>query len=176
MSIKYYFEILIRINEKNLTLFVLAIFVFTNNQDRNMDHSKKFLYLMSRAMNRLKYYSINRFNEGGVTVTPSQMGILFLLKSVDSLPMSSISTALSVDNSTLTRHADKLIKREFIERVKDDSDRRVLRLRITDTGLKECDKAVRITSRINAEVISGLTEEEVIIFSKVLMNIINKFE
>ena len=141
-----------------------------------MDHSKKFLYLMSRAMNRIKYYSISKFNEGGVTVTPSQMGILFLLKNGKPLPMTALSSALSVDNSTLTRHADKLIRSELVERVRDDSDRRILKLRITEKGLVESGKAARISNQINAEVISGFSEEEILIFSKILMSIIQKFD
>jgi len=141
-----------------------------------MDHSKKFLYLMSRAMNRIKYYSIGKFNEGGVTVTPSQMGILFLLKNGKPLPMTALSSALSVDNSTLTRHADKLIRSELVERVRDDSDRRILKLRITEKGLIESGKAARISNQINAEVISGFSEEEILIFSKILMSIIQKFD
>lgn len=140
-----------------------------------MDYSNKYLYLMSRAMNRIKYHSISRFNEGGITVTPSQMGILFLLKKVESLPMSALSSALSVDNSTLTRHAEKLITRGLVERILDDSDRRVLKLRITPDGLKESDKAAKIANLVNAEIISGFTEQEIRIFSKVLTGIIEKF-
>jgi len=141
-----------------------------------MDQSKKILYMMSRAMNRLKYYSISRFNEGGVTVTPSQMGILFLLKNVESLPMSALSAALSVDNSTLTRHADKLIKRDFVERVNDNSDRRILKLKITGKGLQESVKAADIAHQINSEVLSGFTNDEISVFIKVLTEITNKFE
>ena len=159
-----------------MTILAYATIVLASNQVIKMDQSKKYLYLMSRAWSRIKYYSILRFNEGGVTVTPSQMGILFLLKKGDSLPMSALSSALSVDNSTLTRHADKLIKREFVERVADESDRRILKLRITDTGLKESLKAAKISNAINAEVISGFTEEEILIFSKVLTGIIQKFD
>lgn len=140
-----------------------------------MDSSRKFLYLMSRAMNRIKYYSINRFNEGGVTVSPSQMGILFLLKKGKPLSMSVLSSTLSIDNSTLTRHADKLIKSGLVERVRDESDRRMLMLRITGEGLKEGEKAAKISNQINAEVIAGFSEEEVQIFSKILTGIICKF-
>jgi len=141
-----------------------------------MDNSKRILYLISRSVNRLKYYSINKFNEGGVTVTPSQMGILFLLRNGNELPMSDLSTALSLDNSTLTRHADKLIKREFVERLRDDSDRRVLKLRITQLGLLESERALKITNQVNSDVISGFSEEEIRIFIKVLNGIILKFD
>lgn len=141
-----------------------------------MNKSKKILYLISRSVNKLKYYSITKFSEGGVSVTPSQMGILFLLKNGSTLQMSDLSTALSLDNSTLTRHADKLIKREFVERVKDDSDRRVSKLRITQLGLRESEKALKIANRINSDVISGFSDEEIQIFIKVLTGIILKFD
>jgi len=141
-----------------------------------MNNSKKILYLISRSVNRLKYYSINKFTEGGVFVTPSQMGILFLLRNGSILPMSDLSNALSLDNSTLTRHADKLIKREFVERVKDESDRRVSKLRITKLGLFESEKALKIAKQINSDVISGFSEDEIRIFIKVLNGIISKFD
>ena len=141
-----------------------------------MDNSKRILYLISRSVNRLKYYSINKFSEGGVTVTPSQMGILFLLRNGNELPMSDLSVALSLDNSTLTRHADKLIKREFVERLRDDSDRRVLKLRITQLGMLESERALKITNQVNSDVISGFSEEEIRIFIKVLNGIILKFD
>ena len=158
---------------------MLDLFADTNIVSANksiMNNSKKILYLISRSVNRLKYYSINKFNEGGVTVTPSQMGILFLLRNGSILPMSDLSTALSLDNSTLTRHADKLIKREFVERVKDDSDRRVSKLRITELGLQESDKALKIANQVNSDLISGFSEEEIRIFIKVLNGIILKFD
>lgn len=141
-----------------------------------MNTSKKILYLISRSVNRLKYYSISKFNEVGVTVTPSQMGILFLLRNGNTLPMSELSTALSLDNSTMTRHADKLIKSGFVERLRDESDRRVLKLKITQSGLMESEKAAVIAKGINADVISGFSEEEIRIFIKVLTGIISKFE
>jgi DNA-binding MarR family transcriptional regulator len=141
-----------------------------------METSKKILYLISRSVNRLKYYSISKFNEGGVTVTPSQMGILFLLRSGNTLPMSELSIALSLDNSTMTRHADKLVKSGLIERLRDESDRRILKLRITQPGLLESEKAARIANEINADVISGFSDEEVRIFIRVLTGIVSKFE
>ncbi len=140
-----------------------------------MDKSRKFLYLMSAAMNRIKYHSIQKFQEEGITVSPSQMGILFLLKKGEPLTMSTLSAALSVDNSTLTRHADRLIKSGLIERIKDDSDRRVLKLRITPAGLKESEKAAKISNRINSEILAGLSEKDIETFSRILLNIIDKF-
>jgi len=81
-----------------------------------------------------------------------------------------------MNNSTLTRYAVKLIKSELIKRVRDESDRRILKLRITAKGIIERAKAVKISNQTNADVISGFFWEEIAFFSKILMSIIIKFD
>ena len=140
-----------------------------------MNKEKRILYLISQSINTLKYYSIARFNEDGITVTPAQMGILFLLRRGADLSMTELSNLLSLDNSTLTRHSDKLIKSGLVERVKDDSDRRVLKLRITKSGIDESNSAGKIANEINSELISGFSQSEIKIFIKILESINLKF-
>jgi DNA-binding MarR family transcriptional regulator len=159
-----------------LILFANTNIVSTNKFGDAMDKKKKILYLISRSINTLKYYSIARFNEEGVTVTPAQMGILFLLRKGIDLPMTELSNSLSLDNSTLTRHSDKLIKSGLAERVKDDSDRRVSKLRITKSGIEESNRAIKIANEINSDVISGFSQSEIEIFTKILESINLKFD
>jgi DNA-binding MarR family transcriptional regulator len=135
----------------------------------------RFLYLISRSVSRLKYYSIQKFQGEGVNVTPSQMGILFLLSKGDGKTMSELSTALNIDNSTLTRLADRLVREGFAERIRDDSDRRISKLRITESGTAESRKALRITKEINNEIIRGFSEEEIAAFVRVLESFLKKF-
>ena len=139
------------------------------------EHDKRLIYLISRSVSRLKYYSIERFSSEGVTVTPSQMGILFLLSKEKEMTMSEISLILNVDNSTLTRLADRLEKQELIERVRDSSDRRVSRLRITKRGFSESAKALKITKDINNKIREGFNDSEIEIFIKVLESFFKKF-
>ena len=138
-------------------------------------NDNRFLYLISRSVSRLKYYSIERFNSEGVTVTPSQMGVLFVLSRGKEMTMGEISTLLNVDNSTLTRLADKLEKEGFVERVRDDTDRRISKLRITKKGGAESSKALRITKEINSEITKGFTEPEIKVFVRVLESFFEKF-
>lgn len=135
----------------------------------------RFLYLISRSVSRLKYYSIQKFQGEGVNVTPSQMGILFLLSKGEGKTMSEISSSLNIDNSTLTRLADRLVKEGFAERIRDDADRRVSKLRITENGAVESRKALRITKEINNEITRGFTDEEIASFVKVLASFLKKF-
>jgi DNA-binding MarR family transcriptional regulator len=135
----------------------------------------RFLYLISRSVSRLKYYSIQKFQGEGVNVTPSQMGILFLLSKDGDKTMSELSTALNIDNSTLTRLADRLVREGFVERIRDDADRRISKLRITENGRAESRKALRITKEINNEIIRGFSEEEISAFVKILESFLKKF-
>ncbi len=135
----------------------------------------RFLYLISRSVSRLKYYSIQKFQGEGVNVTPSQMGILFLLLKDGDKTMSELSTALNIDNSTLTRLADRLVREGFAERIRDDTDRRISKLRITENGRAESRKALRITKEINNEIIRGFSEEEIAAFVKILESFLKKF-
>ncbi len=135
----------------------------------------RYLYLISRAFSRLKYYSIQKFLKENITVTPSQMGILFALSGKESMTMGELSSALSIDNSTLTRLADRLVKQGFIERARDSSDRRVLNLMLTQAGRKEAARALKITKELNSELVKDLSSEEIEIFLKILKSFINKF-
>lgn len=135
----------------------------------------RFLYLISRSVSRLKYYSIQKFLGEGITVTPSQMGILFLLSKGEGKTMSELSSALNIDNSTLTRLADRLVKEGVVERVRDNADRRISKLRITESGAAESRKALRITKEINSEITRGFTEEEVAVFVRILESFLKKF-
>ena len=103
------------------------------------------------------------------------MGILFLLSRGEGKTMSELSSALSIDNSTLTRLSDRLVKEGLIERTRDDSDRRVSKLRITGKGTAESRKALKITKEINSEITKGFTPDEIAAFVRVLESFLEKF-
>ena len=61
---------------------------------------------------------------------------ILLISSIpdDGIDMTSMSQQLGVDNSTLTRLVDVLIKRKWVEKTKDKYDRRITLLILTDEG------------------------------------------
>lgn len=60
---------------------------------------------------------------------------LTLARQEDPMTMGELSQALDVPLSTATRFVDLLVKSEFAERLPDPSDRRVVRVGLTPTGL-----------------------------------------
>ena len=109
-----------------------------------MNKKNRILYLISRSMGSLKYYSIKRFNDRGIIITPSQMGILFFLNINSEMSMSALSRSMALDNSTLTRLVDKLVKAGFVERFPNPADRRGFLVRLTGPGREEGLRAAAI--------------------------------
>jgi DNA-binding MarR family transcriptional regulator len=89
--------------------------------------------------------------------------------------MSEISQFLSVDNSTLTGLIDRLERSGFVQRNSNPGDRRSLNIDITESGLRELEKAKVVIRRINEEVKEGFSEQEMESFKKVLQHFTSKF-
>ncbi|HPS57167.1 MAG TPA: MarR family transcriptional regulator [Spirochaetota bacterium] len=140
-----------------------------------MNQKNRILYLISRSVSRLKYYSIKRFSDQGITISPSQMGILFFLNIKGEMNMSALSSSMGLDNSTLTRLVDKLVKAGFAERIPNPLDRRGFLVQITEPGRKEGGRAAAISQEINRKILEGFTESEIEIFIRVLESFLIKF-
>ena len=76
----------------------------------------RLIYLVFTAQQKLRTYLKNAFSEAGVTITPAQSGILFLLKKKNGQTMSELTQVLSLDNSTLTGLVDRLERAGFVKR------------------------------------------------------------
>ncbi len=84
--------------------------------------------------------------------------------------MGEFSNALSVPLSTATRIADWLVENNYIQRLPDSDDRRVVRVILTETG-KELFRAIdRYIRQRLLHILSGLTVEE----RKTLLALISK--
>jgi DNA-binding MarR family transcriptional regulator len=71
-------------------------------------------------------------------VTLAQCLVLLEIDSFRTPTMGQLAANLRLDNSTLSRTADGLVARGLVERVNDDSDRRVVKLRLTQEGEAVC--------------------------------------
>ncbi|HPJ40155.1 MAG TPA: MarR family transcriptional regulator [Spirochaetota bacterium] len=136
----------------------------------------RLLFLLSRAEFSLKKYLKGKFREKNISITPGQMGILFLLKSRDAMTMSDLGTALYIDNSTITRLVDRLESRDLVRRVMNPEDRRQYLLSITDKGTDVIHSAKDIVRSTNDLIMKGFSKEEIDSFKRVLESFSVKFQ
>lgn len=135
----------------------------------------RLIFLLSKAQHKLAIYLKKVLVENNVKVTGVQTGILFLLKQ-KSRTMTELSKELSIDNSAITGLVDRLERSGFVCREINPLDRRKFLISITESGLEEVEKAKRIVNKVNEEIKTGFSEQEVESFKKVLNGILEKFE
>ena len=80
--------------------------------------------------------SLNALHRRDICGRRETLAQCFILSSVpdDGIHMSSLAVKLGIDNSTLTRLIGNLEKKEFAFRRRDEEDRRVINVFLTDAG------------------------------------------
>lgn len=77
-------------------------------------------------------------------------------------------------NSNTTRLVEKLRLKGLISRVQSEENRRMVEIRITESGLSLLEEIDGIHSEFKNEIVAGLTEDEIITLNKLLEKIRNK--
>jgi MarR family transcriptional regulator, organic hydroperoxide resistance regulator len=95
--------------------------------------------------------------------TSSQCYSLIEILKSGSLPMNELSDRMNLDTSTMTRVIDKLVRDELIKRERDEADRRMVLVALTEKGI---DAATKLNSSVNeyykkiiSSIPTGKTEE-----------------
>jgi DNA-binding MarR family transcriptional regulator len=97
---------------------------------------------------------------------------IFLLLSQDEepLPMGRLSSELDVPLNTATRIVDGLVQAGMVERVNDASDRRVVRVGMSENGRELCEAGMAYNKQRLAKLLNVFTLEE----QEQLLKLMNK--
>lgn len=124
------------------------------------DHRNLFeLEEVSRQLYRKMSLAWNRFNDKGMS--SAQGFILEKLETEGPLKVSQMAEAMCYTAGAITTLADKLLLAGYVERERDDEDRRVVYLRITDAG-REMLGSIREQRKTNIDTFFGdLPDEDI---------------
>ena len=140
-----------------------------------MTTNDRLIFLVFTAQQKLRNYLKNELTKEGIRITTPQGGILALLKQNNGRTMTELSQILSIDNSTITGLIDRLEKAGFAKRNSNPNDRRVSQIFITPEGIDEVTRSFSVFKKVNEELKSGFSSEEMDIFKKVLGSFFEKF-
>jgi len=146
-----------------------------DREEKPAPKDDRLIYLIFSAQHKLRAYLKNEMAEAGVSITPAQSGILFLLKKKDGQTMSELSSVLSLDNSTLTGLVDRLERSGFVKRNASAADRRASLVFITERGREEIERARAVIRRVNDRIREGFAEGEIESFKKILRSFFERF-
>lgn len=91
----------------------------------------------------------------------SQAYILFLLEKKGKQKMTELAETLNLTPGAVTSSSDKLIEGGFIQRVRDEKDRRVVFLQISDEGKAELEELRKEGRKAIKAIFGGLPEADV---------------
>lgn len=113
----------------------------------------------------------------GYGVTRIQWIALYFLKISGKLSQRELSQAMEINDSSALRLVDRLERDGFVTRTRNEGDRRVIHLELTEKGSDTIIKLLPIGEQFNQALIKGISPEEIEIFlsvqAKMYQNIIN---
>lgn len=128
----------------------------------------RVFFQISRLDRRMTNHLRGRLADAGLPITMAQSGVLFILVQKDGQKLGELAGALGLDNSALTRMADRLERSGLVERRAGEKDRRARLLHITAKGKSVAKEAGAVIGQANSEMIDGFSSQELETFIKVM--------
>ena len=101
---------------------------------------------------------IQGWSEDGLTIP--QMRLLWALRDEDGLPVGALAEHLGVNPSTITGHVDRLVRQDLVRREEDQSDRRIVRNYLTETGATTVGALRRIAGTYVVNILRHLDDAQ----------------
>lgn len=93
--------------------------------------------------------------------TTTQCYTLLEISKFGSLSMNEISEKMNLNSSTMTRILDKLVRDEYILRCKDDNDKRIVIVSLTEKGIEAASKLSDSVKSYYKKIIENIPEGQV---------------
>ncbi len=115
------------------------------------DYTKNIIFSIRRLLQAKEYYT-KELNKK-YRVSSSQLNCILALYENGPLPPSQIAKHIMVNSSTVTGIIDRLEQKDFVERRRISSDRRIITIQLTEAGEKLAEHA---PPPIQQKIIDGL--------------------
>ncbi|MFC7440787.1 MarR family winged helix-turn-helix transcriptional regulator [Laceyella putida] len=99
-------------------------------------------------------------------ITPPQFNALLWLSDEGDMTIGELSQKMFLACSTMTDLIDRMEKNGVVERVRDERDRRVVRIHLLEKGREIIDEVLQARRQYLAEILSHLSDEEALKMKK----------
>jgi DNA-binding MarR family transcriptional regulator len=135
------------------------------------DNPPRFVFLLNRAQKVLQRWVETR-PEAWDGISSAQVGLLFFLASrQDPATVGEIAKALQVAPAAVTNLSKRMQAADLIERVHDDADGRVTRVRLSARGQDASRQAKAVLQDLNARLTAGFARDELAIVARWLTQV-----
>ena len=111
----------------------------------------------------------------GTGLSPAGLAVLRLLAARDGLKSSEVAARGWCTPGTVTSVVDTLVRAGYVERRRDDGDRRVVRLFATEAGRRTCEEALMVVAPRLSSVLAYVDPADEPVIRKFLAETIARF-
>ncbi|MBV1895071.1 MAG: MarR family transcriptional regulator [Rhodobacteraceae bacterium] len=124
------------------------------------DYESIPLYWINRLGFVVRKELARRFQDNGFDISPEEWAILLILWNKGDQTPSVLADATIRDRTTVTRLLDGMVTKGLIKRETDPTDRRKMRVQVSDLGLSLKDGLVAVARDLIAQTLDGITPED----------------
>lgn len=117
-------------------------------------------HIVNLVANKLKQELENSFSLSGYDISAYQWMVLNIIIENRGLNQNELVKKSKKDKTNIARILEKLERKKFIERIKDEEDKRVFRVFPTDLGIEVKTNLSLIASNLVNRSVNGVTKEE----------------
>lgn len=134
------------------------------------DLNKCVGHITENAIKQISETFSRRLQNSGITRI--QWIALYYVKTNKRISQRELSNLMNVQDSSAGRLIDRLERDGLIERERNSGDRRVVYIRLSETGDKLISDLMPLGIKFNEDLVSGIDEKDLIIYEKVLHKMI----
>jgi DNA-binding MarR family transcriptional regulator len=131
---------------------------FTPHDGNRYDAKESVCHQMFRLMQTVRRELEARMAAHGLT--DAQWKPLWILKNRTTATAVELAREMDMDAGAVTRLVDRLEAKGLVERVRSESDRRMVHLRLTPTGDSAGEQVPHVLAGLNNDFLRGFTESE----------------
>lgn len=128
--------------------------------DQNPRLEDVIYFLIDKTMRMSRIYSQQKMNSLGFDVTIEQWVVIRAIHENPGINQRELSQSIFKDPPTLTRMLDLLGKKELVERIRSEEDRRAFSLFLTLQGQQLIAKLTPVIKEIRKEGLVGVSQED----------------
>lgn len=109
-------------------------------------------------------------------ITNKDMHIIEAIGLLDESNMSNIAKKRNITVGSLTTSMNSLVRKGYVTREKNDADRRVVNIQLTDKGKRAFDHHADFHMQMTDAVVQALDKDEAIVLTKILSQLASFFK
>lgn len=140
-----------------------------------MNQEKIFGSYIERNVRVIKRSYLRAFKENNIDLTPEQWVLIDKLSAQDGLSQNDLALQSFKDAPTTSRILDLLGKKGFIERKREESDRRSFKVFLTESGKAVYSRGLPIVQSLRGKGWQGLNDDDYEAFLRIMNKIFANF-